>query len=449
MPREIVLRPPGKLTAPWLNEIRIEDGTLYRGRELIAEDVRRVTVKDDKVAGLELRISSTGARSWAVSRRVNGIQRRFTIEDSAGLSLAQAREKAEALRADTTRGRDPTDERRQERKAARLAKLGVGEAWTIATLLAEYGEKVAVPARQRSWEERRDHVLRHFGKAKDLPLTDIDERLLWRVLDGEASGAKKKSEKPGRVSLWHALRYLRSVLAWALSRKLIERDPTADLPMKDIRRTMKERARERVLSPDELGRLWRAWEAEPHDLYSAVLRVAALTAQRIGEVTGMRWADVDLTRAEWRQPTNKSDRPHLVPLSAPAVAILEAQPRRGGAPYVFTTAAGGRIDRRTSNVYRATARFSAASGVSGWAPHDLRRTAASVLGEAKVPPVVIEQLLNHAEGAGKGSAVAGIYNRASYTVEKRQAVELLAKIVGQIAAGDTGNVVELRPSQAG
>ena len=163
----------------------------------------------------------------------------------------------------------------------------------------------------------------------------------------------------------------------------------------------------------------------------------------------MRWADVDLTRAEWRQPTNKSDRPHLVPLSAPAVAILEAQPRRGGVPYVFTTAAGGRIDRRTSNVYRATARFSAASGVSGWAPHDLRRTAASVLGEAKVPPVVIEQLLNHAEGAGKGSAVAGIYNRASYTVEKRQAVELLAKIVGQIAAGDTGNVVELRPAQAG
>ena len=442
MPREIVLRPPGKLTAPWLNEIRIEDGTLYCGRELIAEDVRRVTVKDTKVAGLELRISSTGARSWAVSRRVKGIQRRFTIEDSADLSLAEARAKAEALRADTSRGRDPTDERRQERKAARLAKLGVGKAWTIETLLAEYGEKVAVPARQRSWEERRDHVLREFRELAALPIGEVDDALIWRVLDAAtARGAK--------VGGWHALRYLRSVLAWALSRKLIERDPTADLPLKDIRRQMKERTRERVLAPDELGRLWRALEGEPGNLYSAVLRVAALTAQRIGEVAGMRWADVDLARAEWRQPTNKSDRPHLVPLSPTAIAILETQPRRRGVPYVFTTAAGGRIDRRTSNVYRATARFSAASGVAGWAPHDLRRTAASLLGEAKVPPVVIEQLLNHAEGAGKGSAVAGIYNRASYTVEKRQAVELLAEIVRQIAAGDTGNVVELRPAQAG
>ena len=61
-------------------------------------------------------------------------------------------------------------------------------------------------------------------------------------------------------------------------------------------------------------------------------------------------------RAEWRQPTNKSDRPHVVPLSAAAAAIIEARPRRRGVPYVFTTSAGGRIDRRSGNFYRATAR---------------------------------------------------------------------------------------------
>ena len=50
--------------------------------------------------------------------------------------------------------------------------------------------------------------------------------------------------------------------------------------------------------------------------------------------------------------------------------------------------------------------------------------------------MVIEQLLNHAEGAGKGSAVAGIYNRASYTLEKRQAVELLAAKIKAFASED-------------
>ena len=51
----------------------------------------------------------------------------------------------------------------------------------------------------------------------------------------------------------------------------------------------------------------------------------------------------------------------------------------------------------------------------------------------KITPVVIEQLLNHAEGAGKGSAVAGIYNRHSYIMEKRQAVEQLAGRIRALA----------------
>jgi hypothetical protein len=61
----------------------------------------------------------------------------------------------------------------------------------------------------------------------------------------------------------------------------------------------------------------------------------------------------------------------------------------------------------------------------------------------RVAPVIIEQLLNHAEGAGKGSAVAAIYNRHSYGLEKRQAVEKLAERVLAIAAGDLGHVIEL------
>ena len=90
-------------------------------------------------------------------------------------------------------------------------------------------------------------------------------------------------------------------------------------------------------------------------------------------------------------------------------------------PYVFTTMAGGPLNGGP-NIYRSTTVWSERSGVTGWRPHDLRRTAATILAKAKVPPVVVEQLLNHSPGAGKGSAVASIYNRFSYDMEKRQAV---------------------------
>jgi integrase len=160
----------------------------------------------------------------------------------------------------------------------------------------------------------------------------------------------------------------------------------------------------------------------------------------------MRWADLDLERAEWTQVENKSDRRHVVPLSGAAAALVGGRPRRGA--LVFTTAAGGRLDARSGNWDRFTKGIAERSGVAGWSRHDLRRTAATMLAELKVERVVIELLLNHSERAAKGGAVASIYNRHSYAAEKRNAVEKLAERVAAIAAGRTGKVLEL-PARAG
>src|SRR4051794_15344905 len=199
MPREIVLRPTGKLTAAWLDRVRIADGALHDNRNLVATDVARATVKDTDVPGLELRITATGARSWAVSKRVAGVQRRFTIPNGSRLTLAEARRSAISLLDHLADGRDPTEERRGARKSARLERLGIGRAWTIEGLVDEYGAKVAGPAGQRSWDERRAHVLREFRDLKSLAVEEVTDAHLWRVLDAAtARGAK--------VGGWHALR---------------------------------------------------------------------------------------------------------------------------------------------------------------------------------------------------------------------------------------------------
>lgn len=427
MPKEVVVRRErGKpLTAAEL--ARIE-------RDGLPEGVERLTVKDSEVKGLELRLSAKGGRSWAVSKRVAGQQRRFTLPHSSRLSLAEARRAAIALLDEVHRGRDPIRERREARQKAKLARLGIGVAWSLAALIEEYGAKVAKPAGQRSWEIRREHLRREYRALLDLPAAEMTEAMIWSVLD-------EATARGARVSGLRGLTYLRAVLRWAVQRRLIEHDPTEAMPVRDIRKAMAHKPRARVLSAAELAKLWPVLEADPGP-YAAVMRLALLTGQRRDELAGMRWRDLDLARAEWHQPTNKADRPHLVPLSAAARAIVEAQPRQG--ELVFINRAGGTIAGPAGNWQRALASFRKASGVTGWHVHDLRRTCATLLAGLKVDRGVIELLLNHAETGARGGIVAATYNRHSYAAEKREAVEHLARHIQGLADGAPGEGIEMQ-----
>jgi integrase len=91
-----------------------------------------------------------------------------------------------------------------------------------------------------------------------------------------------------------------------------------------------EKARDRVLSDQELQWFWRATDSArwPH---SAIFKLLLLTAQRESEVAGMRWSEIDLEQRLWMIPAerNKSKRAHIVYLSDQAVEIIEQLPRVG------------------------------------------------------------------------------------------------------------------------
>ena len=91
---------------------------------------------------------------------------------------------------------------------------------------------------------------------------------------------------------------------------------------------------------------------------------------------------------------------------------------------MFTSATGaGNFDGDKGNWHWLTRAYSTAAGVTGWTRHDLRRTAATLDGRAsRVGITSIEMILNHSEGAGKGGAIAAIYNRHGYELEKREAL---------------------------
>ena len=150
-----------------------------------------------------------------------------------------------------------------------------------------------------------------------------------------------------------------------------------------------------------------------------------------------------LKAAMWRIASDrtKNARPHEVPLSQPALDILGARARVDGRALVFGlrgpfsgwSKAKEALDRRMASEL--------GHAPSAWRLHDIRRTVATRLAELGVQPHVIEAILNHVSGHKAG--IAGVYNRASYANEKRQALDLWGEHVAAVVEGRTSNIAPL------
>ena len=134
----------------------------------------------------------------------------------------------------------------------------------------------------------------------------------------------------------------------------------------------------------------------------------------------------------------KNSRPHMVPLSDFALAIVKAVTRRDKRDLVFGEGEGG-----YSGWSKAKEALDAASGVKDWTLHDLRRTADTRMHDCGVLPHIVEAVLNHVSGHKRG--VAGTYNKALYAAEKRAALKALASYIKTaIAKSEGANVRRLR-----
>jgi integrase len=192
-------------------------------------------------------------------------------------------------------------------------------------------------------------------------------------------------------------------------------------------------ARSRILDDDELRRVWKA--AEFSGVFGRLLKFLLLTGVRCGEAGAMTWDEI--VDGVWTLPAarNKTKQELARPLSRAALAIIEAQPRIAGVPFIFT--AGKRPLRGD---WRMKSRLDAASGVTVWTIHDLRRTARSLLSRCGVNADVAERCLGHVIGG-----VRGTYDRHRYQAEMLAAYEALAARIDQIVnPPDGANVVRLR-----
>ena len=152
----------------------------------------------------------------------------------------------------------------------------------------------------------------------------------------------------------------------------------------------------------------------------------------------MRWADID--DDWWTVTTAKNGMNHRVPLSPQTLQILRGAPRRGENVFCAPKAPEGPL----RGYRKAFKRAGALAGVVAARPHDLRRTAASMMTSMGVSRIVVGHILNHAE-----RGVTAVYDRYSYDAEKRAAVRSpsrICKVTGCLIAVDrrpAGSFVQL------
>ena len=201
-------------------------------------------------------------------------------------------------------------------------------------------------------------------------------------------------------------------------------------PVQGTNRPVQPKSRERVLSDVELRAIWRACG---DDDYGRIVRLLILTAQRRDEVGGMRRDEIadDL----WTIPgeRTKNHLEHRLPLSPPALALVGEALRNTNRDFAF-----GDGQRGFQGWSKCKARLDARIAADGaplpaWTIHDIRRSAATGMADRLgVLPHIVEAVLNHVSGHKSG--VAGIYNRARYSAEMRDALERWSEHVEGITA---------------
>ena len=271
--------------------------------------------------GLFLLVGRGGGKSWLVRVQKEGKRRDIGLGSAAKVPLKLARERAIVVRSQVEAGIDPVAERRKAagvptfREAAALVHAEHKRGWKNGKHRAQWLSTLEAYAFPQFGDVAVSHV--------EAPAVRDALAAIWLT---KPETARRLRQRIATVIDWAVAKgYRDGPLAMAVIDKALPKQrervkhhaalPHADLPafMADLR------ARE------SMGRL--------------ALEAAILTAARSGEVRLATWGELDLEAATWSLPAErmKSGREHVIPLSAPAVALLERmkEHKRGGSDFVF------------------------------------------------------------------------------------------------------------------
>lgn len=384
--------------------------------------------------GFYVRVLPSGIKTFWYRFTLGGKRQKMNLGQYPEVSLAEANDKHDQAKIQVRRGQDPrkpetnTEEATIEPENLTIAQLK--EKWC-------------------TWSEKHHSAKWHntlkLALEKDI-LPTYGQRLASdiRKKDAVAILEEKASTAPGQAVNLH--KALRGMWEYALDREMVEFNPFAAIKPTRTIPTMKQTARERVLSDDEIKYLWAAIDqGGGSDSTQRALKLMLLTGQRNGEVCGMHRREIQIgigkprclecKRCGWwtipkeRRQGNKGGE-HRIYLSPQAMQLIGD--RKG---FIFpgdtdnSSISANSVNHHVRRSVPATGK-TPYYGLPRWTPHDLRRTCGTGIRRCGGSRDDMDLILGHVAGG-----VTGVYDRHTGETEKERWLTVWGEYIQQIAAG--------------
>jgi integrase len=357
--------------------------------------------------GLHLLITTSGARYWRLKYRYAGKEQSISLGVYPTVGLFQARQAAQDARELLRKGINPSEARKREnaeRKDAAEQTFG-----KVALDYLDSRDHLALRTQTKNrW------IYRLLHRLHSTPIGKLRTPQIVQTLRGiESSGDRRESAH-------RAASFIARVCRYAVQSGYLTANPAADL--RGALKPVKRESLPALTDPGNVGLL--LWIIDMYKGSSSVanaLKLAPHLFVRPGELRNAEWNEIDLKGAEWKIPASKMKmrRPHIVPLSRQALAILNTQQAlSGGGKYVFP---GPRTMRPLSDMSLTAALhgISPAFSREDHSVHGFRSTASTLLHELGYESAIIELQLAHV----KGDKVAGVYDRSQRLPERRKMMQ--------------------------
>lgn len=364
--------------------------------------------------GLYLQITPGGAKHWRLKYRVHGKEKKLALGTYPEVTLAEARSRRDAAKAELAAGKDPS---REKQRRAIIAKQDAGN--TFALIAAEFIAHKKADGKQ-AWAprtaEKNEWLIGLLAPSLgNIPIADIEPV--------EVLHAVRKLESRGNLeSARRALQLAGGVFRYAVATTRLRSDPTRDL--KGALRSPEVQHRAAILDPQKLGELLRAIGGYTgHYTTKFALELAPHVFLRPGELRQARWPEVDFDKAVWSIPAERTKmrKPHHVPLSKQSLDILRRlHAVRTSDGFIFPSIRSHLRPMSENTLNAALRRLGFTSDeVSA---HGFRSTASTMLNEALDPktqrPMWSADAIEKALAHGDSDKVRGAYHRGQHWAER-------------------------------
>jgi integrase len=381
-----------------------------------AEKIYKVSDRD----GLYVAVLPSGTVSFRYNYTINSRQETLVIGQYGQLSLAEARARLiEAKKAIATGNSPARTKAREKQKSKDANSFGEwAELWLTKTTMAESTRDMRRSCYVRDIKEP-------FARLKMGEISHVDLRTL----------CDKIVERGAPATAIHVREIVQMVYRYASDKGHRYENPADSIRPTSI---AKFEPRERALTPDEIGVMYKYIE---HVSTSPTIRLAVklllLTMLRKSELTDAVWDEINFTDAIWIIPAARMKRrnPHVIYLSKQVLDIFVAlKTCAGGSRYVLPSRYDPDIPMSKATLNQVTKLTFMAAQKDGktlgkFGPHDLRRTASTLLHEAGYNTDWIEKCLAHEQ---KG--VRAVYNKAEYAEQRRTMLQDWADMIARWAS---------------